>query len=718
MVSMLLAAQLLVPADFATIQEALGQAGPGDRVVVSAGVYNEKINFVSGGVPGAFVSLEAAAGARPILDGSGVAGANMVLIESKSYVRIKGFEIRNNLGVNDGSGVRVIGHGSHIEILDNTIHDMRGNHAMGITVYGTDNQPISDLVIDGNSIYDCEPANSEALVLNGNVSGFTVSNNLIRDVNNIGIDFIGGETDVQPDPGLVARNGLCSGNTVVRARSNYGGGWAAGIYVDGGRDIVIENNTVSGSDMGIEVGAENAATIATGIIVRNNLIYANDKACLVFGGYAASVGRADGNLFSGNTCHGNDLSGSGVGELWIQWAENNMVVNNIFAAVSGGVALYAEESLVGNTLDFNLWHSQSGQAEFTWQGQWYESFGHYRQQSGQGQSSFFADPLFVDPDSLDFHLQPSSPAIDGGDPGPDYGGQTDLDRASRLWGARVDIGVDEYGSGGCGNGVVDAVEQCDDGNAVEGDGCDSNCTLSACGNGIKSPDEDCDDGNNGAGDCCSAACSYEAVGSACDDGRGCTPADSCDGQGVCSGDQTPRSGCLLPVKPAASLLLIKDSWADRRDKLLWKWSKGQATELSMLGDPRWQGGYDLCVYGTSAEAPLVYEAAIKGGGICRGRACWKAIGGPALEKIRGFKYRDRLAQSQGVKKLLVKTGSVGKARITLLAKGQHLSVPVLPLVQSPALVVQMVSSAGACWEAVYSGPALASGPVIFKDKSD
>ena len=79
------------------------------------------------------------------------------------------------------------------------------------------------------------PAPSEALVLNGNVTGFQVTGNVVRDVNNIGIDMIGGETDIQPNPALVARNGIVRRNVVVAANSNYEGGYAAGIYVDGGR---------------------------------------------------------------------------------------------------------------------------------------------------------------------------------------------------------------------------------------------------------------------------------------------------------------------------------------------------------------------------------------------------------------------------------------------------------------------------------------------------
>ena len=129
-----------VPDDFATIQAALDAALAGDTVQVrqQATPYLEKIAFPrSGNAVDGFITLQAFPGDQPVLDGTGVAGDNMVLIDSRSYVKLVGFEIRNNLGVNDGSGVRILGSGSHIEIRDNEIHDIRGDDAMGITVYGT-----------------------------------------------------------------------------------------------------------------------------------------------------------------------------------------------------------------------------------------------------------------------------------------------------------------------------------------------------------------------------------------------------------------------------------------------------------------------------------------------------------------------------------------------------------------------------------------------------
>ena len=348
--------------DFTEIQAALDVAVAGDIITVreKAQPYFEKIAFPrDGDLISGPITLEAYPGERPVLDGTGVSGSNMVLIDSRSHVRLIGFEIRNNLGVNDGSGVRILGSGSDVEIRDNLIHDIRGQHAMGITVYGTEATPISDLVIDGNEIYDCEPFQSEALTLNGNVTDFEVTNNIVRDVNNIGIDFIGGETDIQPDPNLVARNGVCRGNRVYRA-NEQGGGYAGGIYVDGARDIVIENNIVAESDLGIEMGAENPGIDAQNIVVRNNLLYGNEKVCIVFGGYRSSVGRVTNSSFLNNTCYKNDVLGEGFGELWIQFASDNVVRNNIFYSTSQNVLVYSENGNVDNMLDYNLFFTEDG----------------------------------------------------------------------------------------------------------------------------------------------------------------------------------------------------------------------------------------------------------------------------------------------------------------------------------------------------------------------
>ncbi len=44
----------------------------------------------------------------------------------------------------------------------------------------------------------------------------------------------------------------------------------------------------------------------------------------------------------------------------------------------------------------------------------------------------------------------------------------------------------------CGDGEVSGLEECDDGNLVNGDGCDLDCTVSSCGNGMPAGGELCD----------------------------------------------------------------------------------------------------------------------------------------------------------------------------------------------------------------------------------
>jgi hypothetical protein len=86
----------------------------------------------------------------------------------------------------------------------------------------------------------------------------------------------------------------------------------------------------------------------------------------------------------------------------------------------------------------------------------------------------------------------------------------------------------------CGNGRVESVEECDDGNAIPGDGCESNCTFSCHDN------SECDDGNQCTEDVCSIVaggrdCFNRVVfGMDCDDGNPCTYIeatnhDSCEG---------------------------------------------------------------------------------------------------------------------------------------------------------------------------------------------
>ena len=96
------------------------------------------------------------------------------------------------------------------------------------------------------------------------------------------------------------------------------------------------------------------------------------------------------------------------------------------------------------------------------------------------------------------------------------------------------------GATACGNNVVEAGEQCDDGNTASGDGCSATCQAEGppppdCGNGTVDAGEQCDDGNTSGGDGCSAVCQTEAPPAGCGDGTVGT-GEECDDGNVAPGD--------------------------------------------------------------------------------------------------------------------------------------------------------------------------------------
>jgi cysteine-rich repeat protein len=66
----------------------------------------------------------------------------------------------------------------------------------------------------------------------------------------------------------------------------------------------------------------------------------------------------------------------------------------------------------------------------------------------------------------------------------------------------------------CGDRIVDTGEECDDGNAIESDGCSNSCLLPQCGDSILQTGEQCDDGNDIDNDGCRNNCQAPRCGDA------------------------------------------------------------------------------------------------------------------------------------------------------------------------------------------------------------
>jgi cysteine-rich repeat protein len=185
-----------------------------------------------------------------------------------------------------------------------------------------------------------------------------------------------------------------------------------------------------------------------------------------------------------------------------------------------------------------------------------------------------------------------------------------------------------------------------------------------CGDNIEAPNEGCDDGNTVDGDCCDSDCQNEPADAPCpDDGLPCTN-DLCDGAGTCEHTNTPRNGCRTSLK---AKLVYKDNATNTKDKLTWKWIKGQQTDFADFGVPTGTASYTLCLY--ASPATVLGEATVAYSG-----SKWSVIGAN-----KGRKYKDKDATEDGIKKIVLKAGAPNKAKAIVKGKGDLLpDLPAMP----------------------------------------
>lgn len=457
-----------------TIQKAADSLSAGDTVFVRAGTY-KKVTVNISGSAGSPITFANYPGETPIIDGTGTVppsdDTGLFLLTDQSYITIQGFELRNYKTANVAlapAGVFLRGACQHVTISGCNIHDIwntGGNvanpgNAFGVVVYASSATAATGLVITDNEIHHLKTGSSESLVLNGNVTNFQVTNNTVHDNNNIGIDFVGFE-GTAPSAALdQARDGVCSGNLVYNITSQGNQAYAAGsystdgIYCDGSTRIVIENNIVHHTDIGIELASEHAGKLTSAITVRNNFVYSNRQTGLFLGGYAQSgTGGTDGCKITGNTFYKNDTLHWDNGEAQLRFRTSNCVIRgNIFYALPNNWMItvpVAAGDNINNTFNYNLYNNDAGTnaALWSWNNQQRTGFAAWKGAANQDANSLFGDPKFVNATTPDLHLQSTSPAINAGD--PNYmvaSGETDVDFESRVIAGRIDIGADEVAS--------------------------------------------------------------------------------------------------------------------------------------------------------------------------------------------------------------------------------------------------------------------------------
>jgi hypothetical protein len=249
----------------------------------------------------------------------------------------------------------------NVLIKDNHIHHLDGKEgAHGIAVLGegdSEQNAISNVSIEGNLLNDLRTGFSESLVINGNVKNWEIINNQVVDVNNIAIDAIGGEGTSPTQtvngrilPGLVdaARLGFIQNNRVTNMSTisnpayNQQHSYAAGIYIDGGRDIIVSGNVITNTPWAFEVGAENCVQTSN-ISIDNNQALGSRFGDLIIGGCAAGGYLTDQAINCNPNTSSDDAEGHG-------YVGNTTITNNSFVSNPVSVNLIELSKRVINTI--------------------------------------------------------------------------------------------------------------------------------------------------------------------------------------------------------------------------------------------------------------------------------------------------------------------------------------------------------------------------------
>ncbi len=299
-----------------------------------------------------------------------------------------------------------------------------------------------------------------------------------------------------------------------------------------------------------------------------------------------------------------------------------------------------------------------------------------------------------------------------------------LSNVSLLFGDRVSTQIRSTVEGAscldvvptnCGNGTIDAGEQCDDGNTTPGDHCSATCQIeSVCGDGVTEGNELCDDSNTAAGDGCAPVCRPEVCGSGytdpgetCDDGNA-TDGDGCSstcqreprcGDGVLDagescddGNTVTGDGCSAGCAPEPCTVLAPHQalWAPARlvivrgangDRLLLRGSFGIAADspISVAEE-----GMRLLIQNAAGQLKL--DATLSGDG-------WSDQGAK-------LKYRAFGAAAGGIRNVSLRQNpgpSINEIVVKITGKGDYGIEPSdLPLVVTLLLGDDTAGEAGAC----------------------
>ena len=324
---------LAVPADFATISEAVDAAAEGDTVLVSAGVYDETVTIDTAGI-----TLRGQDRNDVVIDGEVLRGNGIVV--SAPRVTVQNLTVRNATqngvlvtGMRNDDGTAVGGHDGYravdpddFPLLDGFLVDhvtASNNGLYGIYAFNASNGAITDSYASGGAdsgIYvgQCQDC---GIVVSGNVAernavGFEIAN-AGGDLFVVGNRFAGNRvgatinSDYQeaylPQAGATFAGNVVAANAQPDTPEQAEGGFGIGIGIAGGTENDVFANLVSRNPTAglIVTSSEDLGPIDNR--VRGNAFDTNGVDAVY-----APTGRGAG---SGNCWEANSLASSSPADL-------------------------------------------------------------------------------------------------------------------------------------------------------------------------------------------------------------------------------------------------------------------------------------------------------------------------------------------------------------------------------------------------------------------
>jgi hypothetical protein len=413
-----------------TIQKAANTLVAGDTVYIREGTYFPSAPIIpqhSGSAAGGYITYNAFPGENAIIDGSNITNSSALSgifsIEKpsgRSYIIVENLHFQN--GKKTGISASAA---DHIIISHNTI-DNTVSSGIIFTRPVTSPQLYShDFIIESNTIqHACTGNDQENLTISSGSQYFEVRYNQIshNGGNKQGIDIKGGSHH-----GSVHDNYIHDFNNVSLYIDAYDGDE---------HDIDIYNNRIdcNAQGFGIAMSAEQPKGLLHDINVYNNIV--------------TDCTRGSGiQVTNWTTSPGNP-----TGQKYNILIANNTLVNNNSTNEKnyGGIIVQDLASVTGPIIIENNITSNNGGAGQIAIGNSALSYTDSRNNLIFGNNSsacmncIYADPRFINPGADDFHLQPSSPAIDAGLTIANI--STDYDNIPRPQGNAFDIGAYEYPS--------------------------------------------------------------------------------------------------------------------------------------------------------------------------------------------------------------------------------------------------------------------------------